>query len=107
MPIPIELHVHSEVLPDDVTTTVYYVASEAIANAVKHAGATRIDVRIARCNGHLEVRIADDGRGGATVAAGSGLAGLSDRVNAIGGALALQSRDGRGTIVEAVVPCES
>jgi signal transduction histidine kinase len=53
------------------------------------------------------VHIADDGRGGATLTAGSGLAGLTDRVNAIGGALALQSSDGRGTIVEAMLPCES
>jgi signal transduction histidine kinase len=107
LPIPVGLQVQPELLPDDVATTVYYVTSEAITNAVKHADATRIDVRIARCNGHLEVRITDDGRGGATLAAGSGLAGLSDRVHAIGGALALQSHNGRGTIVEAKVPCES
>jgi signal transduction histidine kinase len=107
LPIPVILEVQPEPLPDDVATTVYYVTSEAITNAVKHAGATRIDVRVARCNGHLEVCIADDGRGGATLTAGSGLAGLSDRVHAIGGALALQSYDGRGTIVEAMVPCES
>jgi signal transduction histidine kinase len=107
IPIPVGLEVQPEPLPDDVATTVYYVTSEAIANAVKHADATRIDVRIARCNGHLEVSITDDGRGGAAVAAGAGLAGLSDRVNAIGGALELRSTDGRGTIVEAVVPCAS
>jgi signal transduction histidine kinase len=107
LPIPVVLEVQPEPLPDDVATTVYYVTSEAIANAVKHADATRIDVRIARCNGHLEVRITDDGRGGATLTAGTGLAGLNDRVHAIGGALALQSKDGRGTTVEALVPCAS
>jgi signal transduction histidine kinase len=107
LPIAVGLEVGSEPLPDDVATTVYYVTSEAITNAVKHADATRIHVRIARCNGHLEVRIADDGKGGATLTAGSGLAGLSDRVHAIGSALALESYDGRGTIVEAMVPCES
>jgi signal transduction histidine kinase len=107
LPIPVVLEVQSEPLPDDVATTVYYVTSEAIANAVKHADATRIDVRIARCNGHLEVRITDDGRGGATLTAGTGLAGLNDRVHAVGGALALQSDDGRGTTVEALVPCAS
>jgi signal transduction histidine kinase len=90
-----------------VATTVYYVTSEAIANAVKHADATLIDVRISRHNGQVEVRITDDGCGGASLTAGSGLAGLSDRVNAVGGALALDSRDGRGTIVEAMVPCGS
>jgi signal transduction histidine kinase len=103
----VALEVQPEPLPDDVATTVYYVTGEAITNAVKHADATRIDVRIARCNGHLEVRITDDGRGGAILTPGSGLAGLSDRVQAIGGALALQSNDGRGTIIEAIVPCES
>jgi signal transduction histidine kinase len=107
LPIPIGLDVHAEPLPDEVATTAYYVASEAIANAVKHARATRIDVRIARCDGRLEVQVSDDGRGGATLAAGSGLAGLSDRVEAIGGALALRTEAGRGTTVEATVPCES
>ena len=107
LPIPVVLEVQPEPLPDDVATTVYYVTSEAIANAVKHADATRIDVRITRCNGHLEVRISDDGRGGATLTAGTGLAGLNDRVHAIGGALALLSDDGRGTTVEALVPCAS
>jgi signal transduction histidine kinase len=107
LPIPVVLEVHSEPLPDDVATTVYYVTSEAIANAVKHAEATRIDVRIARSNRHLEVRVSDDGCGGATLAAGSGLAGLEDRLSAIGGALELQSATGRGTTVAAVMPCGS
>jgi signal transduction histidine kinase len=106
-PIPVALHVHAESLPDDVANTAYYVTSEAIANAVKHAGATRIDVHIARCDGRLELRISDDGRGGAAVRPGAGLAGLNDRVQAVGGALALDSRNGHGTIVEAVVPCGS
>jgi signal transduction histidine kinase len=107
VPIPVGLDVHREPLPDEVATTVYYVASEAIANAVKHAAATRIDVRIARDNGEIRVRIADDGRGGACVTAGSGLAGLSDRMSAVGGALALESEHGRGTTLEAAMPCGS
>jgi signal transduction histidine kinase len=109
LPIPVVLENDDDSLPDDVATTVYYVASEAIANAVKHAAATRIDVRIARCNGRVEVRIADDGCGGATVTAGSGLAGLTDRVSAVGGALALAlaSESGHGTTIEAAVPCAS
>jgi signal transduction histidine kinase len=106
VPIPVRLDVLPESLPDDVATTAYFVTSEAITNAVKHADASRIDVRIARSNGRLEVRITDDGSGGA-LATGSGLAGLSDRVHALGGALALHSSDGRGTTVEATVPCES
>jgi signal transduction histidine kinase len=108
VPIPVALDVdHPEPLPDDVATTVYYVTSEAVANAVKHAGATRIDVHISRTNGHLGVRVTDDGCGGAHLCAGSGLAGLSDRVQALGGALALDSRDGHGTTLEATVPCAS
>jgi signal transduction histidine kinase len=106
-PIPVGLDVRAESLPDDVANTAYYVTSEAIANAVKHAGASRIDVYIARSNGHLELRTSDDGRGGAAPRSGSGLAGLNDRVQAVGGALVVESRDGRGTIVEAVVPCGS
>jgi signal transduction histidine kinase len=108
VPIPVALDVHHpEPLPDDVATTVYFVTSEAVANAVKHAGATRIDVHISRANGHLGVRISDDGCGGAYLCAGCGLAGLSDRVQALGGALALDSRAGHGTILEATVPCAS
>ena len=107
LPIPVALDVHAEPLPDHLATTVYYVTSEAITNAVKHADATRIDVRICRSNGRLEVRITDDGRGGATLAGGSGLAGLRDRVDAVGGVLALGSDAEHGTVVEAMVPCGS
>jgi signal transduction histidine kinase len=108
VPIPVGLDVQApDPLPDDVATTAYFVISEAIANAVKHAGASRIDVRVARVNGHLAVRVSDDGCGGAAPAPGSGLSGLSDRVGAVGGALALDSRQGSGTTVEATVPCAS
>ena len=108
VPIPVALDVrHPDPLPDDVATTVYYVTSEAVANAVKHSGATHIGVHISRANGHLGVRVTDDGCGGAHLCAGSGLAGLSDRLQALGGALALDSRAGHGTIVEATVPCAS
>ena len=107
-PDPGRLHVQPEPLPDDVATTVYYVTSEAIANAVKHADATRIDVRIARCDGRLEVRISDDGRGGASRPPAPGLAGLSDRVHAASAARwRSTATTGRGTVVEAVVPCGS
>ena len=107
VPIPVVLHVPPEPLPDPVATTTYYVVSEAIANVIKHAEASRIDVAIERRNGHVEVRVVDDGKGGAAVGAGSGLAGLCDRVNAVGGILALESERGAGTTVEAVVPCAS
>lgn len=105
--VPLELDVTPGVLPDDIAAIAYYVASEAVTNAVKHADAERITVRVVRTAKELEVRIADDGRGGATIEAGSGLAGLVDRVSAGGGSLSLASLPGRGTVIEAVLPCAS
>jgi signal transduction histidine kinase len=106
-PIPIEISVDSDELPDDVAVTLYFVASEAITNAIKHGEATRIGVSVARMDGHIELRVTDDGRGGATVATGSGLAGLRDRLDALGGRLILASDELHGTVVEALVPCAS
>jgi len=106
-PIPIDIAVDSDELPDDVAVTLYFVASEAITNAIKHGEATRIGVSVARMDGHIELRVTDDGRGGATVTAGSGLAGLRDRLDALGGRLILASDELHGTVVEALVPCAS
>jgi len=106
-PIPIDIAVDSDELPDEVAATLYFVASEAITNAIKHGEATRIGVSVARMDGHIELRVADDGRGGATVTAGSGLAGLRDRLDALGGRLVLVSDEHQGTVVEALVPCAS
>ena len=107
VPLPVELDVCPEPLPDEIATTAYYVASEAVSNAVKHADADTIAVRVARDAGRLQVSVRDDGRGGATARSGSGLAGLTDRVAAAGGALQVRSAPGRGTLVEAVLPCAS
>jgi signal transduction histidine kinase len=107
MPVPVELEVRAPTLPDDVSTTAYYVASEAVANAAKHAQAGRIGLRVALEEGQLLVEVADDGVGGAAPRAGSGLAGLADRVAAAGGSLRVHSPSGAGTIVEAVLPCAS
>ena len=107
VPLPVELDVCPEPLPDDIATTAYYVASEAVSNAIKHAGADSIAVRVARDAGRLQVSVRDDGRGGASPHRGSGLAGLTDRVAAAGGALQVRSAPGRGTLVEAVLPCAS
>jgi signal transduction histidine kinase len=84
--------------------TAYFVVSEAITNARKHADARSIDVRATASRGVLRVEIADDGRGGATESAGSGLQGLRDRVEAIGGSFEVDSADGRGTRIVAVLP---
>jgi len=77
-------------------TAAYFVASEALTNAAKHAGASEVLLRAARNNGHLVVSIRDDGVGGAVAREGSGLAGMTDRVVALGGSLTVDSRPGEG-----------
>jgi signal transduction histidine kinase len=71
---------------------------------VKHAHASRIEVRLARAPGALRIEIEDDGRGGADPAAGTGLRGLADRIEALGGRFAVADRDGGGTIVSVELP---
>jgi signal transduction histidine kinase len=94
----------TEALPDDVATTAYFVISEAVANAVKHANASCIGLRVSRTDGVLVVQVRDDGQGGAVLPERSALA---DRVAALGGLLAVDSPVGRGTTVEATLPCAS
>jgi signal transduction histidine kinase len=105
--VQVALDVSTDPLPDDVAATAYYIASEAVTNAVKHADAAQIGVQVLRADGSVHVRVADDGRGGAIIRAGSGLEGLADRVAAIGGSLGIESSAGRGTVIEAVLPCAS
>ena len=105
--LPIVLRVSATDLDQDVETTAYYVAAEAITNAVKHAEATTITLDVAVVAGQLHVRIVDDGNGHAASRPGSGLAGLADRVGAHGGQLSIESRRGAGTTIEAVLPCAS
>jgi signal transduction histidine kinase len=90
-----------------VATTAYYVAAEALANALKHADPRELRVDVSHDDGTLTVTVSDDGRGGAVVRSGSGLAGLCDRVAAVGGSLSLDSERGAGTRVEARLPCGS
>jgi signal transduction histidine kinase len=84
----------------------FYVCSEALTNAAKHAGASRVLITLARRDDVVEARIADDGRGGADPD-GSGLRGLGDRVAACGGRLRVESPLGAGTVVTAVVPARA
>ncbi len=107
LPIPVHLDVGSEPLDDDLATTAYFVAAEAITNAAKYANASAISVRVTQCSTGVEVKVQDDGIGGAAPRTGSGLAGLADRVAAIGGSLLMTSPVGAGTTIEAVLPCES
>jgi signal transduction histidine kinase len=83
----------------------YFVVSESLANIAKHARATSASVRIARAGDAIAVEIADDGVGGADSAAGSGLRGLADRVESLGGSLGVSSPLGAGTRVSALIPC--
>ncbi|MCW2510734.1 MAG: hypothetical protein JWP68_3882 [Modestobacter sp.] len=91
-------------LPDQIELAAYYVVAEALTNAAKHAGASEADVEVASGEGLLRVRVSDDGRGGADLTHGSGLVGLTDRVEALGGRLTLHSPPGAGTAVQVLLP---
>ncbi|MCW3034857.1 MAG: integral rane sensor signal transduction histidine kinase [Actinobacteria bacterium] len=106
---PVPTHVAgapSERLPATVEATAYFIVSEALANAAKHARASSVTITVARCNEHLEVSVLDDGVGGADPSRGSGLCGLADRAAAVGGALSVASPPGGGTQVTARIPCD-
>ena len=83
----------------------YYLVCESLTNVAKYAGATTATVTVGREHGCLIVEVADDGIGGADPARGSGLRGLADRVNALGGAMHVSSPPGQGTTVRAEIPC--
>ena len=102
-PVAVALAVSDERLPAPLEAAAYFVCSEALANVAKHAGATSAAIEVARANGRLRVAVSDDGAGGAD-AAGSGLRGLADRVEALGGGFAVESEPGRGTTVAADLP---
>jgi len=104
VPLTVDMHVDGRPLPDAVATTAYFVASEAITNAVKHAEASRIVLQVVRRADQLLVRVTDDGIGGARLGLRSGLV---DRVAALGGSLHVASPEGRGTQVEATLQCAS
>jgi signal transduction histidine kinase len=93
-------------LPAPVEATAYFVVCEALANVAKYADAHAASVDLRRCNGSLRVEVADDGRGGADLHAGSGLLGLQDRVAALGGCLHIDSPAGAGTRLVAEIPVD-
>src|SRR4029077_11002197 len=104
-PIPVELDVHTEArLPERVEVAAYYVVSEMLTNAAKHAHAAHVRVDVEATNGVLRVGVSDDGAGGADPARGSGLVGLKDRVESLGGAISVQSPPGEGTSLDVELP---
>ncbi|CAM3569516.1 histidine kinase [Smaragdicoccus niigatensis] len=102
--VPVSVDAPSERLPEQVETTAYFVAAEALANVAKYARASHATVTATHVNGRLSIVIADDGVGGAFAANGSGLSGLADRVAAIGGRLTVESESGKGTRITADLP---
>jgi signal transduction histidine kinase len=105
--VPVRLDVRvRERLPEPAEIAAYYVVAEALTNAAKHAHSSVVDVEVAVGEGVLRVCVRDDGRGGADFASGSGLVGLRDRVEALGGRLSLHSPPGAGTTLEVHLPAE-
>jgi signal transduction histidine kinase len=105
-PFPVRLTVDlNQRLPERVEVAAYYVVSESLTNIGKHAEARDASVRVARTDSRLVVEVVDDGIGGADTEGGSGIRGLADRVEALGGRLRIWTPRGGGTRVEAEIPC--
>jgi signal transduction histidine kinase len=106
-PIPVHLDIQVEGrLPEPVEAAAYYTVAEALTNTAKHAHATTADIEVAESDGVLHVRVHDNGRGRAGFSHGSGLLGLKDRTEALGGHLQLHSPPGAGTTLEIELPLE-
>jgi signal transduction histidine kinase len=104
-PIPVALDVRlSGRLAESVEVAAYYIVAEMLTNAAKHAAASRVEVTAGVLDGALRVSVRDDGVGGADRTRGSGLVGLTDRVDALGGTLTLHSPPGAGTTLVATLP---
>jgi signal transduction histidine kinase len=104
-PVPVEIaEIPDERLPEAVEAAAYYLIAEALTNVAKYAGASGVRVRVAATEETVLVEVADDGVGGADPAGGSGLRGLADRVEALGGSLAVASPAGAGTSLRAEIP---
>jgi len=104
-PFPVTIvGVPSHRLEEGVEGAVYYLVAESLTNAAKHADASEAQVEIAEADEQLVITINDNGRGGASPTGGSGLRGLADRIEALGGRLVLESPPGGGTLVRATLP---
>jgi signal transduction histidine kinase len=103
--VPVELHAQiAGPLPDEVAVAAYYVAAEALTNAAKHARAAVVHIDAATADGAVTLVVRDDGVGGADPSKGSGLVGLRDRVEALGGTIKMDSSAGNGTRLAVTLP---
>jgi signal transduction histidine kinase len=104
-PFPVEISgVPTLRLDEGVEAAIYYVVAESLTNVAKHANATEARVKISTANEEVVVEIRDNGSGGASMDRGSGLRGLADRIEALGGQLELKSPSGGGTVVRTTLP---
>jgi len=106
-PIPVRVEIRTETRPADrIEVAAYYVVSEALTNTIKHAGASSAQVVVEHRDSLLHLSIRDDGIGGADPARGSGLIGLRDRVQALGGSIEISSPRGAGTAILVLLPLQ-
>jgi signal transduction histidine kinase len=105
VPVHLDIQVDGR-LPEPVEIAAYYTVSEALTNTAKHARATTADIQVTASDRVLHLRVRDDGRGGADFSHGSGLVGLKDRAEALGGHLRLNSPPGEGTTLEITLPLD-
>jgi signal transduction histidine kinase len=106
--VPVDLDLTTKArFPEPIEIAAYYVVSEALANAMKHAQASGIEISLTTRDGNLLLSVRDDGVGGADPARGSGLAGLADRVEALGGSIQVHSAAGAGTHITVDLPLDS
>ena len=104
-PLPVRVRLRADGrLPGSCEVTAYYVVAEAFTNAAKHANASAVDILIEEAAGTVTVQVRDDGVGGADASRGSGLTGLRDRVEAVGGSMTLDSTPGAGTVLTVLLP---
>jgi signal transduction histidine kinase len=104
LPLPVEIEVTGNQLPERVAAAAYFVCAEALTNTAKHAAASLATVAVTASDGRVRIEVADDGVGWADPERGSGLRGLADRVETLGGTLQVDSVPGRGTHLAAEIP---
>ena len=105
VPVALDVRVEDE-LSDGVEVAAYYAVSELVTNTAKHAQAASVDVAVIAADGVLHIVAHDDGIGGADPTHGSGLVGLRDRIEALGGTISVSSPRGEGTAVEVALPLD-